>query len=297
MNLATVDFRGVKDQFDAANDPAETINPVDVAAANTLLFGLRQSALDTIIAVAEGMDQGLDEDVLPSEYLDGIMMAVVGDENGDAPEQVYAAFSAQMADLLNELGVDDSIIADMFGDNVEAADAAIESMAESVNAALPADGDERDDFERDLVFGMDDGPDGDADEDDVPAFDSAAGPKRKNIETRTKLIPGRKTIKKIDGHTVTYKAQKAVRNGKITVVNKRISGTVVLTSKQKAHMREMGVKANTASAIARRHKHLLKGINAGIYYSKRDKGKRARAAAAALKAAQTQYGKIGGMHG
>ena len=83
MNLATVDFRGVKDQFDAANDPAETINPVDVAAANTLLFGLRQSALDTIIAVAEGMDQGLDEDVLPSEYLDGIMMAVVGDENGD----------------------------------------------------------------------------------------------------------------------------------------------------------------------------------------------------------------------
>lgn len=202
-----------------------------------------------------------------------------------------------MADLLNELGVDDSVIADMFGDNVEAADAAIESMAESVNAALPADGDERDDFERDLVFGMDDGPDGDADEDDVPAFDSAAGPKRKNIETRTKLIPGRKTIKKIDGHTVTYKAQKAVRNGKITVVNKRISGTVVLTSKQKAHMREMGAKANTASAIARRHKHLLKGINAGIYYSKRDKGKRARAAAAALKAAQTQYGKIGGMHG
>ena len=292
MNLASVDFRGIKEQFDAANDPAESINPVDVAAANTMLFGLRQSALDTIVAVSEAIDQGLEDNVLPSEYLDGIMMAVVGDENGDAPEQVYAAFTAQMADLLNELGVDDSVIADMFGDNVEAADAAIEAMAESVNAALPADGDERDDFERDLVFGMDDGPDGDADEDDVPAFDSVAGPKRKNIETRTKLIPGRKTIKKVDGHTLVYKAQKVVRNGKITVVNKRISGTVVLTSKQKAHMREMGAKANTASAIARRHKHLLKGINAGIY-----KGKRARAAAGALKAAQTQYGKIGGLHG
>lgn len=280
MNLATVDFRGVKDQFDAANDPAETINPVDVAAANTLLFGLRQSALDTIIAVAEGLDQGLDEDVLPSEYLDGIMMAVVGDENGDAPEQVYAAFSAQMADLLNELGVDDSIIADMLGDNVEAADAAIESMAEIVNAALPADGDERDDFERDLVYGMDDGPDGDADQDDVPAFDSATGTKRK------KLVAGRKTVKKVNGHTLVYKAQKVVRNGKITTVNKRVSGTVVLTAAQKARMRKLGMKAHTASAISRRHRSLTKGINAGIY-----KGKRKNIAAGARKAAETAMSK------
>lgn len=286
MNLATVDFRGVKDQFDAANDPAETINPVDVAAANTLLFGLRQSALDTIIAVAEGLDQGLDEDVLPSEYLDGITMAVVGDENGDAPEQVYAAFSAQMADLLNELGVDDSIIADMLGDNVEAADAAIESMAEIVNAALPADGDERDDFERDLVYGMDDGPDGDADQDDVPAFDSAKAPKRK------KLVAGRKTVKEVDGHTLVYKAQKVVRNGKITTVNKRIQGKLPVSAKMAARMRKLSMKSHTASAIAKRHRSLTKGLNAGIY-----KDKRKNIAAGALKAAERSYAKNVGLHG
>lgn len=286
MNLATVDFRGVKDQFDAANDPAETINPVDVAAANTLLFGLRQSALDTIIAVAEGLDQGLDEDVLPSEYLDGITMAVVGDENGDAPEQVYAAFSAQMADLLNELGVDDSIIADMLGDNVEAADAAIESMAEIVNAALPADGDERDDFERDLVYGMDDGPDGDADQDDVPAFDSAKAPKRK------KLVAGRKTVKEVDGHTLVYKAQKVVRNGKITTVNKRIQGKLPVSAKMATRMRKLSMKAHTASAIAKRHRSLTKGLNAGIY-----KDKRKNIAAGALKAAERSYAKNVGLHG
>ena len=286
MNLATVDFRGVKDQFDAANDPAETINPVDVAAANTLLFGLRQSALDTIIAVAEGLDQGLDEDVLPSEYLDGITMAVVGDENGDAPEQVYAAFSAQMADLLNELGVDDSIIADMLGDNVEAADAAIESMAEIVNAALPADGDERDDFERDLVYGMDDGPDGDADQDDVPAFDSAKAPKRK------KLVAGRKTVKEVDGHTLVYKAQKVVRNGKITTVNKRIQGKLPVSAKMAARMRKLSMKAHTASAKAKRHRSLTKCLNAGIY-----KDKRKNIAAGALKAAERSYAKNVGLHG
>ena len=87
------------------------------------------------------------------------------------------------------------------------------------------------------------------------------------------------------------KAQKVVRNGKITTVNKRVSGTVVLTAAQKARMRKLGMKAHTASAISRRHRSLTKGINAGIYYSKRDKGKRAKAAAAALKAAETAMSK------
>lgn len=61
-----------------------------------------------------------------------------------------------------------------------------------------------------------------------------------------------------------YKKAFAIRNGKKTVINKRISGTVRLTSKQKIAIRKAQMKSHSASALMRRMKSMKLRRRSGL---------------------------------
>lgn len=62
-----------------------------------------------------------------------------------------------------------------------------------------------------------------------------------------------------------YKKVVAIRRGKKVRINKRISGTVKLTAKQKLAIRKAGMKAHSAVARMRRAKSVMISRKAGIY--------------------------------
>lgn len=245
---------------DAANKLREQFSEVDERALLMPIYTLRSLALAALLKVIDGMDAGLDDDVPPSEFFDGAMLeAVDHDEDGEVDPMIMSNLSAHVADAMESLGVPKTLITDVFSDQVDVADAAIESMVEKAMAQLPAEGDALDEFIKVFIYGFDT-----ADivmDDTEDQFDSAGGKKKLTAGKNT-----RKTTK--DGHSLVYKAVKAVRNGKVTVVNKRISGKVVLSAKQKAALRKAGAKAHTASAIKRQLRSLSKGISAGLYQAK-----------------------------
>lgn len=62
-----------------------------------------------------------------------------------------------------------------------------------------------------------------------------------------------------------YKKVVAIRRGKKVRINKRISGTVRLSAKQKLAIRKAGMKAHSAVARMRRAKSVMVGRKAGVY--------------------------------
>ena len=82
---------------------------------------------------------------------------------------------------------------------------------------------------------------------------------------KKKLRTGKKTVKKVNGKTLVYKAVKAIRNGKRVVINKRISGKPFLKAGQKAALKKARRKASTGTAIRKQMRSLGKGIRANIY--------------------------------
>lgn len=63
----------------------------------------------------------------------------------------------------------------------------------------------------------------------------------------------------------TYKKRMVIRGGKKVRVNKRVSGKVRLSGKQKVAIRKAQMKARSAGAKMRRMKSLRKGAKMGIY--------------------------------
>lgn len=63
----------------------------------------------------------------------------------------------------------------------------------------------------------------------------------------------------------TYKKRLAVRGGKKVRINKRVSGKVRLSGKQKVAIRKAQMKARSAGAKMRRIKSLRKGNKMGLY--------------------------------
>lgn len=271
-------------EFDsAAGDAAQALtqeNPLDVQATLNALFNVRQLGLLAVLQLVDAVaEKTIPDDMLPSEYMDMLMTESLGLEDGeDVDPMLWATLSANMADALSELGVDQGLIDDLMGDDVEAADAAIEAMADVVLENLPDEGDALDEWTNDFVFGD---TEDDGDSDDMPVYDSAKGGK-------VKLHAGKKTIKHHKGQTLVYKAVKVVRNGVIKTVNKRISGKFIRSQDQKTGNEKMESRSHTTGAIAKRFRSLTKGLKHGVY-----KGKRAIHAQRALKGTVTAYGKQG----
>lgn len=210
-----------------------------------------------------------DEEMLPSEVLDSLMIeAFVDDDDddsdgGEIDEYVRATFSAHVSDAFSTMGVDDSVIQDLFDDEVEVADAAVLVAAESVLENMPEDGQEFDDFMR--AFAYNDDVDAADSEEDAASFDSVGEVEYQFDAAGKKLRVGKKTVKKVNGKTLTYKAVRAIRNGKKVTINKRIEGNPLLNAAQKAALKKARRKAGTASAIRKQVKSFGKGLRMNIY--------------------------------
>ena len=252
--------------FDGIKKAVEqvTIDPIDERMAITLNANMRQSALAIVfqlaMLVSEGQGVDPEDELLPNELLDGLMTDAF-DEDGDdeIDATVNAVMSAHISDAFSSLGVSDSTIADVFSDDLEVADTAIESACDTVLENLPEDGEPLDEFAKAFIFG-------DYTENDADIDDGGEGYDGAMFDANKKLYAGKSTIKKVNGHTVKYKAIRAMRHGKAVVVNKRVGGTIKLSSKQKAALRKARSKAHRGSAMMSRGRSILKGINSGKVY-------------------------------
>lgn len=257
-------------QFDAltpkeAADKME-LDPISERMAIAATSQMRLAALSAAFMLSAMLTDSEydDEDMLPSEVLDGLMIeAFTDDDDDDADldeidENVRITFSAHVSDALSTLGVEDAVIADLFDDEIEVADAACLAAAETVLENMPDDGDDFDDFVAGFAY-SDDGGD-----DDEESFDGMSDEYQFDA-AKKKLRAGKKTVKKVRGKTLVYKAVKAIRNGKKVTINKRISGKVKLSAGQRAGLKKARRKAGTSSAIRKQMRSFGKGLRANIY--------------------------------
>lgn len=257
-------------QFDATNSAKQAaesieVNPIDERIAAHSTTQMRLAALQVAFMLAGIMSEVEfeDQELLPSELLDSLILeSFVEDPEDDDDEidsTVKTILSAHIADAMSTLGVDEDLINDVFDSDVDIADAAIETASEIILENMPAD-DELDDFISIFAYGDEATYDAmmkeEEDEDeDEGMYDAAKKP----------LTVGRKTRRKVRGKNVTYKAVKAVRDGKIKVVNKRISGNVRLSAAQKAALKKARRKSTTGSAVRKRMMSFAKGLQRNIY--------------------------------
>lgn len=248
------------DKFDsAAGDAAQAVLALDDQDFNSELLAIRRVSLFSVFQLSDDiLSDDLDDEELPSDRLDALVRGKDDDDNDDEEnaqleQQIMQVKAANMADALASLGVDDDLIAEAFGTDVDEADAAIEKIAEVVEANTPT-GEELADFIQVFLFGD-------------PELNMAAG----QVEVYDSAVLGKnKTKKTKSGQTLVYKGVKAVRHGKITVVNKRVGNTsmkVKLSPKQKAALRKALSKAVSPNALKRRVKSLRIGLKNGIYKS------------------------------
>ena len=259
-------------QFDAMTPQAAAdklnADPISERMALVATSQMRIQALSVAFnmsAMLTGADYN-DEDILPSELLDSLMLDAFSDDDadeydgGDVDDTVKVTFSAHVADALATLGVEDSVIEDLFDNDVEVADAAVMMAAETVLENMPDDGDDFDEFVAAFAYSSDD------EEDPTEVFDDLNGSKYQfDAVKKNKLSAGKKTVKKVNGKTLVYKAVKAIRNGKRVVINKRISGKPFLKAGQKAALKKARMKATTGSAIRKQMRSFSKGQRANLY--------------------------------
>lgn len=236
----------------AAAQIADETTALDLAELNQQGRNLRLAALSIALVLSDSIvSNDLGEDELPSDRFATLMAGFSGSEDGEGDieidEPTLEIISANIQDAFASLGVTDSSLIDAaFGDDVEAADAAIEAIAEIVEANIPTEESELDEFVQAFVYG-----DSIAEiNEDGMLLDSAVG---------------KTTVKSGKLGKVIYKSMKAVRNGKITVVNKRVAGKVRLSPKQKAALNKARVKAFSSSAMSKRLRSVKKGKRAGLY--------------------------------
>lgn len=264
-------FERAQAQLDAMTPQAAAdklnADPISERMALVATSQMRLQALSVSFMLAAMLTSSdfNDEEILPSELLDSLMLDAFSDDDddeydgGDIDDTVKVTFSAHVADALSTLGVEDSVIEDLFSDEVEVADAAVTMAAETVLENMPDDGDDFEEFVTAFAYS-------DEDESDETAFDGMEEPQF-DATGKKKLRTGKKTVKKVNGKTLVYKAVKAIRNGKRVVINKRISGKPFLKAGQKAALKKARRKASTGTAIRKQMRSLGKGIRANIYKS------------------------------
>lgn len=221
----------------AAKAVAEA-SPLDKTALNSEIQNLRKVSLETVFGLAESIvEKTLDEDELPSDRLDNLLAGLASgsdDDEFEVDEATLDIIIANVQDALASLGVDEGVIASMFGGDANA-DEAIEAAAEIIVSNTPQ-GDDLDEFIDLFVYGEA--------EDDELMVDG--------------ISIGKTTSKSGKFGKVVYKAVKAIRNGKVAIVNKRVSGKVKLSPKQRSALAKARRKAGSASAIKKRSRSMAK---------------------------------------
>lgn len=236
----------------AAAKIADLDSDLDIAELNHQGRNLRLAALSIALILSDSLiENDLDQDELPSDRFATLLAGFSGQEDAEGDIEVDGPtldiITANIQDAFYTLGVTDSSLIDAaFGDDVQAADQALEAIAEIVESNVPTDEEELNELVQAFVYG-----DSIAEiNDDGMLYDSALG---------------KTTVKKGKLGKVVYKAIKAVRNGKISIVNKRIGGKVKLSPKQKAALNKARAKAFSSSAMSKRLRSVTKGKRAGLY--------------------------------
>ncbi|WP_336964177.1 hypothetical protein [Acinetobacter pittii] len=211
---------------------------------------IRQIALDILSDTVDTISEGnLGEGELAVDYLDALIVDAL--DAADNDEGTYEnALMSSLSDAFLTFGVDTTDIEEIFSEDTEVADAALEAAANTVLANTPDEGPELEELVREFIFG-------EADETEE-GFDSMA----KKIKARN----GAFSQRKVNGRKVHYRGVLAIRQGIKTVVNKRLPGQKVrLTSAQKAGMKKARLHAFSANAIRKRLRSFNKGKRLGIY--------------------------------
>ena len=238
--------------FDSASAGITTsVNTMTSSIREELSFieHVRETALHIVSDLVNAVSDGtLEEDELPTDRLDSLIIDAI--DGADDEDGTYEnALVASIDDAFSTFGVDDSVIQEIFSDNVDAADAAIEAAASTVIANMPDEGDPLDELVREFIYGEPDEEEG---------FDSIGGKK--------KLSRGQMSTKTVGGRKVRYKAIAAIRNGIKKIVNKRLPGQKIrLSSGQKAGLKKARLKAMSANSIRKRMKSLIKGKKMGLH--------------------------------
>ncbi|MCU4321766.1 hypothetical protein KTH44_21970 [Acinetobacter bereziniae] len=233
--------------LDSATGEALTaIENIDInsKALESEIQSLRKSALAVAIILANSITENdLDENELPSDRLDSLIAGISNDGDDDEFEADQATIDiviANVQDALATLGVDDDLIDAMFKGDAEA-DEAIETASEIIESNLPSGTDLQELFDL-FVYGEA--------EDDEVMMDG--------------VTLGKTTTKSGKFGKVVYKAVKVIRNGKVAVVNKRVSGKVKLSAKQRSALNKARKKAGTSTAIKGRLRSLKIGKKLNI---------------------------------
>lgn len=245
-----------------AKQAVQELSTSEIREQQSTIEHFRQEGLMIVLSTADAVTNGgledtelaidvLDESI--AESLDGI----ADDEDSTATDLLMGAIS----DAFGSLGVDDTTINEIFSDDIDVANSALETACEMVVANLPDDGEPLNGFIREFIFG--DGEDGfDSADDETAEYDA--------VKAHTKAGKARLgafSQRKVGGKTIRYRGVKAVRHGKIVVVNKRFAGQgkIRLSAKQRAGLKKARAKAQTANALKMRIRSLRKGHKAGIY--------------------------------
>ncbi|KVN83491.1 hypothetical protein [Burkholderia ubonensis] len=215
--------------FDDASDD-DTAGPADYASTD---LRVKAAAIVQEWANTDPADLGEGESLA-----DRLLMLVIGvidvDKDGeisDDESQVAAVLLDYIWDYLNSKGVSDDDCSALLndGDN-DAAVRVKDLIADSVSSDDDAAGDDIDDFAFD-------------DESQTAIFDSAAG----------EII-----------YDATYRRTAVVRGGKKVKINKRVSGNVRLSAKQKVAVKKMLRKSHSAAATLKRMKSMRKRAQSGM---------------------------------
>lgn len=231
---------------------------LDERALTHAIYDMRAKALAVVLVLANDILEGeLDADETPAERLDVLVSHYVDDEE----DIVLSAFYANMQDAMVSLGVPESIAEEaLYADDEQLRDEAVESLSDLVNSNVPDD-DDFDEWQQEFIYSNADehfGDDGEAEQLD------GLTQHNKNYHKKANTV-GKTTTKETKRGTIIYKAVKAIRNGELAVVNKRIGGNYRPTQKQRAAMKKLSKFAKTKKAITKRLKSLRLGKKMGLY--------------------------------
>lgn len=225
---------------------------IDSVALNSEIQASRYLALAILLTFCDDIISGdLDEGETPADRLDALLSTAEDETGDDSENYALSILIANIQDAAVSLGVPPDVAIGAFDDNnSESQDDYLDSMAEFVSSNVP-EGDEFDQFREDFVYGSPEA----FEPDEAEQLDQLDG----------LMNAGKTSVKKRNGRTLVYRAVKAIRNGKIRVVNKRIGGTAKLSAKQKQAVKRMQAKSQRGGAIKKRLRSLQKGNNANLY--------------------------------
>lgn len=208
-------------------DSAEKTPPdADMVALDSAGFASNVIAMKAAAAVQTWCEStgdaslALDEGEGSADRLLALMVGIADDNKDgelDADEQAVVEMAFNAAwDYMSAKGVAESDLEALYGDDPVAANAAGDRVCEMLADKLP-DGEAADDDIDDFTFGS---------EATEGVFDAV------------------------------YKKRFAIRNGKKTIVRKRVSGVVRLSAKQKVAIRKAQRKSGSAKAMMKRMKSM-----------------------------------------